>query len=246
MDLQTEILLGALMFVAAMLYASVGHGGASAYLAAMALMSMAPAVMKPTALVLNIVVSSIAAFRFCRAGHFSWRLFWPFALASIPAAFIGGHTHIDDHTYKMVVGVVLVFAAVRLFLSARTADDAPARMPHPGLALLVGAVIGWLSGLVGVGGGIFLSPLLLLLHWANPRATAAVSAVFILVNSASGLAGHLASLGQLPHAVPYWACAAALGGFIGAQYGSRYSSMVNLRRVLALVLALAASKLIFQ
>ncbi|MFH0908012.1 MAG: sulfite exporter TauE/SafE family protein [bacterium] len=232
--------------MAAALYASVGHGGASAYLAAMALAGMSPGVMKPTALVLNILVSGIAAARFCRAGCFKPRLFRPFAAASIPAAFLGGLTSPGDQTYRIVVGIVLVFAAIRLFLSVRTADAAPARVPSTGVSLVAGAVIGWLSGLVGVGGGIFLSPLLLLVRWADPRSTAAVSAVFILVNSVSALAGHLASLGSLPEALPCWAAAAVLGGFAGAQYGSRYSSMALLRRLLAAALLVAAAKLIFQ
>lgn len=246
MDLNTEILLGAIMLVAAALYASVGHGGASAYLAAMALVGMAPAEMKPTALVLNIVVSSISAAKFCRAGCFKLQLFWPFAVASIPAAFLGGMMKTSDHTYRIVVGVVLLFAAIRLFMSARTADTATLRPLKVPLALAAGAVIGWLSGLVGVGGGIFLSPLLLFARWADPRTTAALSAVFILLNSVSGLAGHLASLGNMPGAVPYWAVAAATGGWIGATYGSRRSSMVVLRRLLAAALVIAAAKLIFQ
>lgn len=186
----TILILAAAFLVAALLYSSVGHAGASGYLAAMALMGIAPATMKPTALVLNLLVGTVALLRFSKAGYFSWRLLWPFALGSIPLAFVGGAITLPGHWYKSLVGLVLIVAAVRLVWS-RAAPSAPAHVhAAPVLpAILCGAVIGLLSGLTGTGGGIFLSPLLLFMGWAETRETGGVSAAFILVNSAAGLAG---------------------------------------------------------
>src|SRR5438552_3434470 len=154
-------LLAACILIAALLYSSVGHGGASGYLAAMALFGVAPAVMRPTALVLNLLVAAIATVQFARSGHFSWRLFWPFALGSIPLAFVGGTITLPTHVYRQLLGIVLLFAAYRLFLSSKATADAPLRRMPVALAVAIGCVIGLLSGLTGVGGGIFLSPLLL-------------------------------------------------------------------------------------
>ncbi len=194
--------LALLIFVAAILYSSVGHAGASGYLAAMALMSVPPEVMRPTALCLNIIVATIGTIQFVRAGHFSWHLFWPFAITSIPCAFIGGALHLPYQYYKAAVGMVLLFAAVRLAYSAMRTSHIE---PKPLLifpALVAGAAIGLLAGLTGVGGGIFLSPLLLLANWAHVRQTAAVSVAFILVNSIAGLAGNWASVQYLPPQIP--------------------------------------------
>src|SRR5688572_20834223 len=188
------------MLVAAFGYASVGHGGASAYLAAMALVGIAPAEMRPVALVLNVVVSSLAAWKFWRAGHFRWRLFWPFAAASIPFAYLGGAITLPSGAYKVVVGVVLLYAAWQLWRSGRAGEEmrAVSEPPVP-LALAIGAVLGLLSGLTGVGGGIILSPLLLMLGWAGTKQTSATSAPFILVNSVAGLAaGLIAGSASLP------------------------------------------------
>ncbi len=163
-------LLSAGMLVAAFVYASVGHGGASAYLAAMALAGVAPQEMRPIALVLNVVVSAVATFKFYRAGHFRWRLFWPFAAVSIPAAYAGGAITLPGHAYKMIVGVVLVYAAWQLWRSARAGEEMrEVREPPLALAMVIGGVLGLLSGLTGVGGGIFLSPLLLILGYRRPR-----------------------------------------------------------------------------
>ncbi len=233
---------------AAVLYSSVGHAGASGYLAAMAILGVAPTVMKPTALVLNILVAAIASIRFWRAGYFSWRTFWPFALGSIPLAFVGGALQLPGAVYKYAVGVVLLLAAVQLARSASRAAGpsvaSPAGAPI-GLAMGLGAVIGLVSGLVGVGGGIFLSPVLLFARWADVRQTSAVSAVFILVNSVSGLTGNVASVRYLPEAIPLWAGAAAVGGLIGSELGSRRLATTTLRRLLALVLVIAGLKLFF-
>ena len=198
MTQESILLLAALIFAAALLYASVGHGGASGYLAAMALFGVAPEVMKPTALVLNVLVSALAALHFARAGLFDWKLFWPFALFSVPFAFIGGAIHAPSPVYKSIVGLVLLFAAARFVVHAAAANAEPKVEPARWIAFVWGSAIGLLSGLTGVGGGIFLTPLLLFASWADTRRAAAVSAVFILVNSIAGLAGHLASLGQVP------------------------------------------------
>ncbi|MDT7603479.1 MAG: uncharacterized protein QOF61_1476 [Acidobacteriota bacterium] len=240
------LLLSLLILCAAALYSSVGHGGASAYLAAMALFGLAPAVMKPTALCLNLLVASLTTFRFWRAGYFSWRIFLPFAAASIPFAFLGGALTLPAGVYKPVVGVVLLFAAVRLFMHARAlAQESEPRLPPLWVAATLGAGIGFLSGLTGVGGGIFLSPVLLLMNWADVRRTAAVSAAFILVNSAAGLLGNLTSVRVLPAAIPYFALAALIGGLIGSELGSRRLPTLAIRRLLALVLVVAGVKLIF-
>jgi hypothetical protein len=238
-------MLTILIFAAAVLYSSVGHAGASGYLAAMALFGVGPAVMKPTALTLNILVATIATVKFHRAGHFSFSLFAPFAIASVPFALFGGATTISAHAYKRVVGAVLLYSAFRLFRASTAAQPVTGRPPL-WVALVVGAAIGYLSGLVGVGGGIFLSPLLLLMGWAQTRETAAVSAAFILVNSVAGLLGQLmtAGAGSLPAPLPVWAAAAGTGGWIGASYGSRQLATPTIRRLLAVVLVIAALKML--
>jgi hypothetical protein len=211
----------------------------------MGLFSLAPDVMKPTALALNILVASVATFKFYRAGLFSWRLFWPFAVASIPAAFVGGAVMLPARWYKIVVGVVLLYAAVWMFRSAMRPISKETHSPPLWAALIAGVAIGFLSGLTGVGGGIFLSPLLLSMGWAETRATSGVAAPFILVNSVAGLLGHLASVAQLPPNVPVWGAAALIGGWIGASYGSKRAPVPVLRQLLSLVLVVAGVKLIF-
>src|SRR5258706_6142633 len=244
-----EILVAALaagMLAAAFVYASVGHGGASAYLAAMALAGLAPKEMRPIALVLNIVVSAVATFKFQRAGHFRWRLFWPFAAVSIPAAYAGGAITLPGHAYKIVVGLVLVYAAWQLWRSGRAGEEMrEVREPPLVSAMAIGAAMGFLSGLTGVGGGIFLSPLLLILGWAGTKQTSAVAAPFILVNSIAGLAGtFIARSASLPGNVWILVCAVLVGGWLGAEYGSRRFTNPLIRRMLAVVLALAGTKMV--
>jgi hypothetical protein len=243
----TLLLLASGMLVAAFVYASVGHGGASAYIAAMALAGLAPAEMRPIALTLNIVVSSLATWKFWRAGHFRWRLFWPFAAVSIPFAYLGGAITLPGHIYKVAVGLVLVYAGWQLWRSYRAGEEMrPVREPAVPLAMAIGAAMGLLSGLTGVGGGIFLSPLLLMLGWAGTKQTSAVAAPFILVNSVAGLAaGFVAGTAALPQST--WALGAAVlvGGWLGAEYGSRRFANPVVRRVLAVVLAVAGAKMVF-
>lgn len=235
----------ALIFVAALLYSAVGHAGASGYLAVMALIGTAPAVMRPTALLLNLLVATIGTVQFARAGYFRWSLFWPFALGSIPAAYVGGRLALPGGAYRIVVGVVLVLSAIRFVVTLRAPDTATRVIPFP-LALIIGVALGLLAGLTGVGGGIFLSPVLLLAGWANLRTTAATSVAFILANSAAGLLGQQSALGVFPHVSPAWAIAAVVGGSAGSWLGSRRLPNTGLRAVLAVVLAAAGTKLMLQ
>jgi uncharacterized protein len=256
MDPSTVGVLAVMFAGAAVLYASVGHAGASGYLASMALLGLAPGVMRPVALVLNVAVATIATAKFYRAGCFDWRLFWPFALMSVPLAVVGGMLALPGVVYRPIVGAVLLFSALRLLRDAgreeRVQPDAPLPALPRAAALGAGAAIGLLSGLTGVGGGIFLSPLVLLMGWADVRRTAGVSAAFILVNSLAGLVG-LALAGPapagtgaplaLPAATPLWVLVVVLGGWVGAELGSRRIGQAALRRVLALVLVVAGLKL---
>jgi uncharacterized membrane protein YfcA len=246
MDELVVVLLAAGMLFAAFGYASVGHGGASAYLAAMALAGVAPQEMRPIALLLNVLVSSLATWKFHRAGHFRWRLFWPFAVVSIPLAYVGGAITLPGQAYKILVGVVLLYAAWQLWRSARAGEEMrPVREPPLGWAMAIGAAMGLLAGLTGVGGGIFLSPLLLMLGWAGTKQTSAVAAPFILVNSLAGLAAiAVARSAALPAYVWILAPAVLAGGWLGAESGSRRFANPLVRRVLAVVLALAGAKMV--
>jgi uncharacterized protein len=231
------------MLLVAFLYSSVGHAGASGYIAVMSLFSLAPGVIKPTALLLNILVASIGAWQFWRAGHFSWRLFWPFALLSIPLAFVGGWISLPTQVFKIIVGLVLWGSALR-FLLHPSADEALHEPSRP-VALGIGAGLGLLSGLTGTGGGIFLTPLLLIMRWARTKTAAAVSALFILVNSASGLLGNLTSTRHLPPVTLTLALAVIGGGTAGSYFGSRRFPPTVIKRLLAIVLIIAGAKLIF-
>ena len=246
-DAQHAFLLGTLFFAASILYSSVGHGGASGYLAAMALFGIVPAVMRPTALVMNIAVASISLYKFSRSNGFDWRLFWPFAVAAVPMAFVGGRMQLPILWFGILVGSVLMFSAVRLFIETLVAAKEPRTIKGPppiALALVLGAAIGLLSGLTGVGGGIFLSPLLVLAGWATVRDSAAPTAAFVLINSVSGLLGLLSRQPALPDALPYWVAVVIVGGLIGASYGSRRLGNNAMRQALAVVLVIAGAKMI--
>jgi uncharacterized protein len=241
-DAALLIWLAAGVLVVALLYASVGHAGASGYIAVMSLLGLAPTFIKPAALALNVLVAAIAFTQFARAGHFRWPLFWPFALLAPPMAFLGGWLQLPAVAFQILIGLVLLYSAAYLFFKPQPAAEV--RPPPRALALAVGAVLGLLSGLTGTGGGIFLTPLLLLAGWAAPKNAAAVSALFILVNSAAGLAGHVGGGGTVPAAVAPLMVAAAVGGFVGATLGSRHFEPVLIRRLLALVLVVAGLKLL--
>lgn len=232
-----------LFFIMAFLYSTVGHAGASGYLASMALLGVAPPIMKPTALVLNILVAGITTFNFWRAGHLRWNLLWPFAVCSIPTAFLGGAITLPAALYRPLLGVVLLYSSYRML---RVADVGPAvLLPYSrGAAFLIGGMIGFFSGLTGVGGGIFLSPLIILLGWADTKKTAAVSAAFILVNSIAGLSGNLAALHRIPDGIAIWGAAVVCGGTIGSTLGSRRFENARLRKILSVVLVIAGMKLL--
>jgi uncharacterized membrane protein YfcA len=235
-------LLAAGVFVVAVLYSSVGHAGASGYIAVMSLLSLAPSFIKPAALALNVLVAAIAFTQFARAGHFRWSLFWPFALLAPPMAFLGGWLQLPARMFQLLIGVVLLYSALQLFF--KPAAVAEPRSPRVPAAVAVGATLGLLSGLTGTGGGIFLTPLLLLAGWATPKTAAAVSALFILVNSAAGLGGHVLGTQQLPPMVLPLLALAGAGGFIGSTLGSRHFEPILIRRLLSIVLVIAGVKLL--
>ena len=243
------ILLAVLFFGGALLYASVGHAGASAYLAAMGILGVSPDVARPTALALNIIVASFVTFRFWRGGYLSARTLAPFLIGSIPLAYLGGTLPVAPAVYKQLVGIVLLVAAVGMASTARRAaqTETGKATPHVPIvpAVLIGAAIGLLSGLTGTGGGIFLSPILLFTGWAETRAASGVAGAFILGNSIAGLTGNLARLASVPPALPLWAVAVVIGAAIGSEIGSRRGRTYLLRTALSLVLAIAGLKLIF-
>lgn len=248
-------LMCAALFLVALLYSSVGHAGASGYIAVMSLLGLAPAVIKPTALALNILVALVAAWQFWRAGHFRWALFWPFAVTAVPAAFVGGWISLPTRVFTLLLGLVLLWSAWRFFFepkapqpetAASTASAASPECEVPRAAALAsGAGIGLLSGLTGTGGGIFLTPLLLMMGWAQPKNAAAVSALFILMNSTSGLLGNWASTRNLPDELPMLLAAVLVGGAIGSFMGSRRLPAQQIKRLLAVVLVIAGLKLLF-
>jgi uncharacterized protein len=238
------LLLLLLLSLVAFLYSSVGHGGASGYLAIMAIMSVAPAMMKSSALVMNLAVSLFSFIGFYRAGHFRLKLFLPFALASIPMAFLGGTMTLSDSIYKKILAVCILFSIVRLIYKF---DDSENNRPIPTWAgVLSGGLIGLLSGMIGIGGGIILSPLMLLMRWANLKETAAVSALFIFVNSLSGLYGQLQKGGiNLPENMQWAVLATIIGGLAGSYFGSQKFNVPTLKKLLAVGLVIACLKLIF-
>jgi hypothetical protein len=240
----SEFLLvcGAILVVA-FLYSSVGHAGASGYIAVLTLFGYAPGVIRPVALVLNILVATIGTVQFARAGHFRWALFWPFAVLAVPLAFVGGSMTLPTHWLKVLIGVVLLASAAQLVL--RPTPDADTRPPARGVAIGVGGGLGLLAGLTGTGGGIFLTPLLILLRWARTRAAAAVSAMFILLNSIAGLAGNVSATREFPTFALPLAAVAVAGGALGSQLGSRRFDVVVIKRLLAVVLMIAGLKLTF-
>ncbi len=202
MDVTTVAALAMLFALGAALYSSVGHGGASAYIAAMALFSVAPETMKPTALALNLLVAGFGAWRYWSRGLTNWKLVLAFAAAATPAAFIGGGIHVPAIYYKPLVGILLWLAAARLLWQPALLVDRPVHAPPLWVTLPAGAVLGLLAGLTGNGGGIFLSPLIILMAWEEPRRTSGVTAAFIFLNSAAGLAGNAAAVGHLPRELP--------------------------------------------
>ncbi len=241
--LLSDPLLLLALFLVALLYSGVGHGGASGYLAVMTIAGMSIGVIRPSALLLNLLVSGIAFLQFRRAGHFRWGSFWPFAITSIPAAFVGAHITMDPEIYKQLLAICLLFAVARLLgLFGRwSIDHRPINIP---LAAAIGLVIGLLSGVIGIGGGIILSPVILLLRWGSSHEAAAVSALFIFVNSAAGLIGINDPSFLIADGVMSWLAVALAGGLLGAYLGAHRSAPLRLRQVLGVVLLFASAKLL--
>lgn len=232
-----------LLFIVAFLYASVGHGGASGYLALMALFSFSPSVMKSSALILNIVVSLISFYQYNKGGHFKWQLFLPFIITSIPLSFIGAYFTLDTEVYKIILGVLLIFPILRLLgVIGKESDEI--KDVQWLWALLIGALIGLLSGMIGIGGGIILSPIILLLHWGNMKQTAAVSALFIFVNSVAGLSGLMIKGISIDSNVYIWLFVAITGGMAGAYVARKKLNNAALKTLLAVVLLIASVKLL--
>ena len=242
--MEMMVLFYLLLFLVAFLYSSVGHGGASGYLALMALFSFTPEVMKPTALLLNLFVAGTAFIQFYRGKHFIWKIFLPLALASVPLAFLGGMITIDASIYKKILGCLLLIPIARfIFFKNIPVDNL--KEPGIGLPAVMGAVIGFLSGLIGIGGGIILSPIILLLKWTNQKQTAAISALFIFVNSLSGLGGQLTRGIQFSTDMVAYVAIAFTGGLLGSYFGSLRFRQDLLKYLLAGVLLLASVKLLF-
>lgn len=238
-----DILQLTLIAIVAFLYASVGHGGASGYLALMVLFGTQPTLMKSSALMLNLFVSMTSFIQFYRSGYFRWKLFYPFAITSVPLSFIGARLPITDSLYKQLLAVALIIAIGRmLFQPSESEEDKPASLIG---SLLIGAVIGLLSGMLGIGGGIILSPVILLFRWAKMKETAAISALFIFVNSISGLLGLLSKGVNLNTQTIWWIAVAFVGGLFGAYFGSKRFNVPTLRYILAFVLIIACVKLYF-
>ena len=243
MSLGITVALLVCVAIVAFLYSTVGHAGASGYIATMTLFGLAATTIRPTALALNILVSLLTTWQFWRAGHFSWPLFWPFALLATPLAFVGGYVSLPTQVFKILVGVVLLLSAARLL--AKPSPDEAGPAPSRPVALGVGGALGLLAGLTGTGGGIFLTPLLLFMKWARTKQAAATSAAFILLNSVAGLAGNLSATRTIPAIAIPLAGAALVGGVAGSYLGARRLDHTVIKRLLAVVLVIAGVKLVF-
>jgi uncharacterized membrane protein YfcA len=241
------IILLAAVFAVAFFYSSVGHGGATGYLAALAVLGVAPSSAKVAVLITNVLVAGIAWFRFWRAGHFEWKILLSFAVASVPCAWFGAKVHISPLTYKIILGAVLTIAGIILLFRSRwQTDNVAVRKYFWPLGIIIGAVLGFLAGLTGIGGGVFLSPLLYLFRWVKPKTTGGIAAGFIVLNSIAGLAG--AGWEKITHAGPllWLTLPAVIGALLGTHFGARRWSSVTFSRVLAGVLVFAGGKLLIE
>lgn len=240
-----DYLLSLGLFVGAVLYTSVGHGGASAYIAIMSLFGLSPTTIKPTALTLNIFVSSFTSFRFIKAKLYDLKLAIPLLIGAIPMAFLGGRINLPGEFYKPIVGVILLYSAYH-FITVKKQEERPTRPYSPLAAVGVGAVIGFLSGLTGTGGGIFLSPLILFARWTSVKGASGTAAIFIFFNSTFGLLGNLSSVQHLPQTLPLFVTFVLLGSFVGTKFGIQYFAHTGVKRALGLVLVIAGLKLTFN
>lgn len=238
-----EYLLIICLFIIAALYSSIGHGGGSGYLALFAIFGISPLFMKTTALTLNLFVSGIAFYSYYKAGYFRFRLILPFIIASIPSAYLGALIEVNPKVYKVILGLFLLIAIGRMLIVPKATGEARSR-PNFYLALFIGAVLGFFSGMIGIGGGIILSPILLLFRWANLKETAAASAIFIFLNSLSGLTGAFQSGFTLEPRVIFWIIAGIIGALMGSYVGSFKLDNTKLKYLLSVVLLFASVKLL--
>lgn len=239
-----EISLLLILLIVSFFYSSIGHGGASGYIAVLTMVGLSSAIIRPAALVLNVFVAGISFYQYYRGGHFKWKLFYPFALLSVPLAYAGSFVELDTIWYKRIVGACLLLAVLRIVGFFNPKEEENKALPLLA-ALLIGAVLGFLSGVIGIGGGIILSPIILLFRWGNLKETAAVSALFIVVNSIAGIIGLFNQKVVWPNEILYWVPVVLIGGLAGAYWGSRKANNTALKYVLSLVLFFAALKLIF-
>ena len=238
-----NFLLAISIFIVGFLYASVGHGGASGYLAILSIFAVPVVSYKPLILVLNILVAGIGFIQFTRAGFFKWKLCWPFLISSLPMAFMGSKLSVEGDIYNLILGLALIIPVLRLLGFIPGAAEANKKIAFP-FALVLGALMGFLAGILSIGGGIFLSPLLIILGWANAKEAAAASALFIVLNSVSGLLGHTGGFQAGGDAI-VWFTAALAGGIAGSYFGSRHFAISTVKYLLSAVLAIASCKLIF-
>ena len=242
-EAQTLLIAGCL-FLGAILYTSVGHAGASAYIAVMTLFDLPPAVIKPTALTLNIFVSSYTSLRYMKSKLFNKSLFLYLSLGSVPAAYIGGRINLPSNVYKPVIGLLLLLSGVR-FLAQALQSEKVHRDVNKALAIFIGACVGLLSGITGTGGGIFLSPLIIWLGWVGVKQASGTAAAFIFVNSVAGLLGNIQSTSSLPSELPVFVVAVLLGALVGTRFGITRLSSIGVKRALGCVLLIAGVKFLF-
>ena len=244
MDYELLLLLVLSVGAAAALYSSVGHGGASAYIALMTLAGLAPAEVRPAALVLNIIVAGLGAIRYVRAGRFEWRVFWPFAITAIPAAFLAGRIELSPALYRPLLAFALALAALRYLVWPQTDAAKETHAPPLWVALIAGAALGALAGLTGIGGGVYLSPLIVYAGWSDPKRATGIAALFIVVNSLAGLAGRLSSLAALPASLPWLVAAVIVGAIAGTSLSLAKLDKRGVLRALGVVLGIAAVALV--
>ena len=239
-----DLAISLCLLLGAVLYTSVGHAGASIYIAIMTLFNIPSSVIKPTALVLNIFIASFTSWRFIRKGFFDLKVLFPIAIGAIPFAFLGGFINAPSHVYKSIVGTILLLSAISLMTNLSSKIDKNLKKPPFLLAVIIGSLIGFLAGLTGTGGGIFLSPLILFLGWSSTKTTSGITALFILINSSFGLLGNYSSVQNLPTQLPLFIGATLIGAIFGTTLGIKFYTANTIKKTLALVLLIAGFKLL--